>query len=139
MRDVNKSDINNILNWCVKKFGKSEFQKDLPKIRIYKSSGISTYKSKQHLGSFGRYNSNNTIIIFLGTHRSMLELCDTIIHEYTHYLLDLNEFNEYYRMLRKICYNEDETLDLHPHEVLADNRAKRWYRICYNQIRKERS
>jgi len=146
-----------ILLWCKRKWGKSKFKKDYPKLRVYtKAKG--TYNSSRT--SFGTYNYiTNTINIHVCHHRSYLQLIDTVIHEYKHYLLDTKEYQKIEKILYKnfkhskgyvyryvsshlfenITMTEVQDLisDVHPHEKKSERLAKKWSQICLKELKKE--
>ena len=135
MIKANRSKIELILLWCKRKWGKSKFKKDYPKLRVYtKAKGI--YNSSY--SSFGTYNYvTNTINIHVCHHRSYLQLIDTIIHEYKHYLLDTKEYRKIEKSLYKKGYSPDFIEFYHPHEKKSVRLAKAWSEKCLNELKKE--
>src|ERR1035437_3275082 len=116
MKHINRSKVLLILNWCAGKFGQSKFQDSLPKIRIYKSNGCNTIKYYP-TGLCGYYNcTTNTIVIFLGTHCSIKDLCSTVIHEYKHYLQNNSDYEPIYCKLISEGKSPMKVSEIHPHE-----------------------
>jgi hypothetical protein len=124
-----------ILLWCKRKWGKSKFKKGYPKLRVY-SSAKGTYNSSRT--SFGTYNYiTNTINVHICHHKSYMQLIDTVIHEYKHYLLDDKEYKRIERLMYKKGYSPDYVDDYHPHEKKSARLAKVWSAKCLFELRKE--
>jgi hypothetical protein len=135
LKTVNRKKVLLILEWCKKKFGKSKYWKDYPQLRVYRTNGWSIDGDKK--GRFGHFIGGK-ISIFLGKHKTIMELCDTVIHEYKHYLLDEDEFLLEYKKLKKQGYSEKDALtDKHPHENMAIEFANKWGHVCYNELKHE--
>lgn len=116
---MNRKHIIWMFEWCENKFGKSKFNEDF-KIKIS--------KAKDRYGVYMR--DKNTIQVNVKAHKSLLELCDTVVHEYTHYLQDMSMYVEYF-----LKYNRN--YDNHPYEVTANNRAKKWKKKLREDFKKE--
>jgi hypothetical protein len=130
--DRNKALV--ILDWCTKKFGKSKHQTSFPKMRFYKSSGMSDKNYED--GLRGWYNDKtNTIIIFGGSNTSMRELCTTMIHEYKHFKLDPEEYVSLHHDLIKMGKTLDNIHMNHPHEKRCIRAERTWGDTCFNQLR----
>jgi hypothetical protein len=110
------------LQWCFAKWGVSDFQDDYPRIRILSKP------SKQTLT--GWYcEEKNLITVNLHANENPLELVKTVIHEYTHYLQDLeNLYDALSFAYRNKPYRE------HPLEKQAYGRERRWGRTCLREI-----
>jgi hypothetical protein len=154
---ANRKKIEIILLWCKRKWGKSKFKKDYPKLRVY-TTAKGTYNSSR--SSFGTYNyDTNTINIHVCHHKSYNQLIDTVIHEYKHYLLNTKEYKKLEKILYKRFLNDhgnayryisqnlsDSTTiedvkcyiaDIHPHEKKSVRLAKIWSKKCLNELKKD--
>lgn len=126
----NREHVLRILKWCVDKWGKSDFANSLPRITVYKSSG-NTRKIK------GEYIAEtNKIIIYLGAIDEYEELCEIIIHEYTHYMQDNNEFDEIYYKLKDKGIKEMNIYKTHPHEIKCRIYGRQYAEICSLETKK---
>ncbi len=110
---VDRQKVLLILNWCVKKFGKSRYCKKPLRLAIYKSKGTSRYEDKK--GLRGSY-SDGCIRIFLGNASSYRELCETVVHEYSHYKQSSFEFAVFFNRLKKEGHSINKIYEIHPHE-----------------------
>ena len=109
-----------MFDWCRDKFGESKFNNDFS-VKISR-----TDKSK-----FGCYLDDlDTIQVNLTMHKSFIELCDTVIHEFTHYLQDMGMYDVYFDKYNR-NYNN------HPYEISADNKAKKWRKDLRADFKKE--
>lgn len=122
-----------ILIWCMNKFGKSKFRKDYPKLRVYKSRGNSGYDNRE-TGLRGTY-WNGVITIYLGSISSVRELCETVIHEYKHYLMSDREYDVLERKLKKQKCRSVDIYDAHPHEKRAMKMEYKWGDVCYRELK----
>jgi hypothetical protein len=137
IKNIDRHKVLLILNWCQKRYGKSQYRRKPAKIRVYKSYGISVGKNKYNIcnGLYG-YQEEDTITIFLGLHTSIKELCNTIIHEYKHYLLNEREWNLLYRKLEKSGITDSyDIIYKHPHEKEAIKFEKKYGPICYKELK----
>lgn len=133
MISFDRKKVEIILNWCKKKFKRSKYIKKYPKLRVYKSKGSSYYST---LSIQGYYSSDtNTISIFTGTISSLKELCNIVLHEYKHYLLDSDEHEILYNLYEQ-QYDHEEIFNKHPHEIKCRKFAKKWENECYKEIQK---
>lgn len=131
---INKTKITAILNWCIDKYGKSKYCNSFPTIVLHNSFG---YTEDHPSGRYGMCSrKGNRIYIFSKSHKSLLELCGTIIHEYNHYLQSNEEYNEIYHKLIKDGHNIDELYDIHPHEQYCDKIEKQDKKLCKHDLRK---
>jgi len=119
-----------IINWCQQEFGTSKYQNDIPKIRVYKTRGTSIQKQ----GMCGSYFfDTNTICVFLGSNKNILEVCKTVIHEYIHYILNDDEYNEYAKSLKIEECGDIELM--HPHEKLCRDTENICGKRCFNELK----
>jgi len=106
---LGRKDITLMVKWCKIKFGESEFIDEELKIRIR--------KGKDKYGVYqGIYDGPiNTMII--NPRGSLINICDTVIHEYIHYLQDMWVYNE---LLEEYGYED------HPQEIEAETIAEKY-------------
>ena len=120
MRNINnisRHDCIKIMQWCKTNLG-CKANKVMPALRF---EGKQKYE-----GWHGLYDwDENTIIIRLDGHVDVIDLCDTIIHEWSHYLQPVRNFMN---RDKKHGYRKN------PYEKEAARRAKVWRDICYNEI-----
>lgn len=124
----NRDTVSYILDWCVKKWGKSKFANGLPKLTVYKSKGNTRNIKGEYV------NEKNRIIIYLGDVDSYVELCGIIIHEYTHYLLDNEEYDDLYYKLLDEGLNLTDIYKKHPHEIKCRERDRKYSSICFEEV-----
>jgi hypothetical protein len=110
------------LDWCRAKWGKSRYVKGRPRLRLLK-------RSRQEL--YGWYNERiNLITLRLDWHESPLDLIETVIHEYTHYLQDIA--GRYDRLAEEY---KDLPYEAHPLEKQAYKRQARWGTQCWAELK----
>ena len=102
---VNKKSSKLTLDWCIEKYGPSAYAN-------VKTLTIDLNPNLECLGQYFPYP--NTIVINPKKHRSLIALCSTIIHEYTHFQQDMVKYLEY-----RTSY------DNHPYEISSNNRSDR--------------
>jgi len=135
LKNIDRRKVLLILEWCKKNFGKSDFWKNYPYLRVYKTCGYTLDDEKT--GRCGDY-SKGVISIFLGSHKTVSDLCGTVVHEYKHYLLNEKEYNLERKNLKKRGINKDEDINrMHPHEKLARRFEGKWGHVCYNELKHE--
>lgn len=125
IRDVKRPIIKLALQYCVATFGTSFYHASLPKIVL------SNKLDPRDKGNFGMYYyKTNTIVIYKKQHKSFVEVMDTIVHEYQHYLQDMRQYGQ----LEKSYVYDD-----HPFELEAEAIAKqhKWLakRYVVNQLK----
>jgi hypothetical protein len=103
---IDISEFGGMLHWCFSNFGSSTYQKRLPRVKI----------DNMILAKGQFCGGENVITINVKAHRSYLDLCDTFIHEYIHYLQNMENYNMYFEKHRK-------TYKTHPYEISANNKA----------------
>lgn len=133
VKNISRDKVLLILDWCITKFGQSEFNKGYPKLRVYKTKGMSNYYKEPIRGI--HYPDNNIICIYLGAITSVKILCETVIHEYKHYLLDNDEYEALIKILKKKNYDKNTIYDKHPHERKARRSENYWGKICYSELK----
>jgi hypothetical protein len=102
---VNKKSSKLTLDWCIEKYGPSAYAN-------VKTLTINLNPNLECLGQYFPYP--NIIVINPKKHRSLIALCSTIIHEYTHFQQDMVKYLEY-----RTSY------DNHPYEISSNNRSDR--------------
>jgi len=108
-----------MFDWCKSKFGESKFNNDFD-VKI----------SRKEKGKYGCYIDDLDIIqINLNVHKSLIELCDTVIHEYTHYLQNMVMYDKYF-LKHNRNYNN------HPYEISANNKAKKYRKELRAEFKK---
>lgn len=137
LTNINRAKVLLILEWCKKKFGKSKYWKSYPLLFVYKTKGRYADDDNDEKGRYGHYVEGK-ISIFLGRHGTVKDLCDTVLHEYKHYLLSEDDFQREYKRLKKQGYSEeDASTRKHPHEKLTKKFADKWAHACYNELKNE--
>ena len=114
-----------VVYWCVQNLGIPSGNKKIPGVLI---------KYVKHTKYLGTYCSANKIIqVYLPGHESLLQLTNTIIHEYDHFLRIRNNKDQmnYNKLLVEIGY------DKHPLEIFARDTAKTYEVICFKAMEKE--
>ena len=111
-----------IMLWCGIVFGKSKYQDDYPMI-------IVKYELDKKYSYYGEYDPYyNTIFIYTKLNQTTLQLTNTVIHEYIHYLQSpiwLSRYiNKYGRKVKK-----------NPYEIAASFIAANFYKICERELR----
>lgn len=107
-----------VVYWCVQNFGIPSGNKKIPGVLI---------KYVKHSKLLGCYCSTNKIIqVYLPGHENLLQLTNTILHEYDHFLT-LKNFKDqmnYNKLLVEIGY------DKHPLEISARVFSSTYDLIC---------
>lgn len=119
INSIRRVHILKMIDYCYETFGSSKYQKYLPFLKI-------DYKGKiyPHMGEYR--NEENEIIINLPAHNSVIELCSTIIHEYVHYLQNMEKYD---RLYKKTSYHD------HPFEHEANLTANEYKWECRRYIK----
>jgi len=124
-----------ILEWFEDRFGRSKYCRTFPKIRVYRSRGTADYPYRKD-GTRGSYSwDRKTIAVFLGTIQSVKVLCESIAHEYKHYLMDSKEYDRLEKALKRENLDIYETHRRHPHERACDRFEERWGPVCYGELK----
>jgi hypothetical protein len=106
--------------WCSYKMGKSKYHLDLPTLKIF------NIKCKEYRGHYDEVK--NEIVIYLKNHRSSIDICRTIIHEWKHYQQNiLIMYDVYLRVYNRKLKN-------HPYEISAEKTAIRLGGECKNWV-----
>lgn len=123
---ISKKSAKLTLDWCIDRYGTS-LHNDLSTLEI---------KFRSKLAFYGEYDSDdNAIYINPTKHKTLIDLVNTVIHEYTHFKQNIDG------MYTKYYDRYGRTYENHPHEISAhrtadrDQReARRW---VLNQLRKK--
>lgn len=106
------------LEFCIKTFG-TKPGLEVPKIIVHRTPSPE--------GLFGCYDSAENIIhVYRIAHTSFVEAMDTIVHEYTHYLQNLDA----YYMFEKTGTSYDEN----PYEIEARNFGAAYKYACKRYV-----
>ena len=117
--------VNEVVKWCINNMDYPTGHKYYPQVKIC------YYKTKR--SRYGDYTSNIRLIrIFINNHSSVVELINTIIHEYTHYLQmptqkDQMEYDIY---LKQKGYFDN------PFEINARETADKYTSICLKEMKR---
>lgn len=107
--------------WCLLHLKPSKFQDEYPKFIIRNQ------KSKYYKGHYNEIK--NIIYFYLGNHRSQIDICETILHEWKHYQQNIvGMYDCYFLEYGKNSKN-------HPYEITAETFAKKKAPICKNWIK----
>jgi len=102
---INAKSAQLLLSWCKEKYGPSQFA----------NIKTLTVKLDSTLDCCGQYFPNaNEILLNPRRHRSLLEWCATVIHEYTHFGQNMYKYAEY-----------RNSYENHPYEITCNNRAEK--------------
>jgi len=106
--------------WCCENLKKSKYHTNYPRIiiiskKIGKLRGY--YKEKKNL-----------IVIYTKNHRSILDICRTIIHEWKHYQQDVMKMYDTY------IVKYGRNFKNHPYEITAENFAIKHSSECKKWI-----
>lgn len=135
MLKTKRNKILRILKWCENNL-EYKTQAPIPKLRVYKGSG-SSITGVAIAGCFR--DDKNTISIFLRSNKNLLDLCNTVIHEFQHFILDKTRRGEYTKItikMKKNGYSNEEIVFEHPHEKKCIKIAEENEQLCYMQIKK---
>jgi Zn-dependent peptidase ImmA (M78 family) len=97
IKDIKRKHIECMVMYCYEVLGPSKYYTTLPHVKINHG------KKKNHF--MGEYDwEDNTIIINMSSHSSLIELCSTVIHEYVHHT---QSSAMYYKIDNKIDYDDN--------------------------------
>jgi hypothetical protein len=113
--------VNKILDWCLKTYGKSRYNKDFPEIQYRKKH----YSEDDPLTMAFYDDVEGVIFIKKQDHPDMKTLANSIIHEYTHY--KQNSYH-YHILSMYLPYSRN------PMEIEADRVANRDTKKCLREI-----
>lgn len=117
IKNISRHDVIKIGQWCKTNLGTKNC-KPAPQIKFY--------HKRKYEGWLGMYDwDDNVIEINKDGHSSVLDLIDTMVHEWSHYLQPSRQFNK---------RDEEHGYDENPYEVEANHRASIWKRVCYKEV-----
>lgn len=120
LKDVKRRHVAQIFAWCVKRWGKSKYNSEVPTVVVFHS------KSADYLASYNEVD--HRLRIDIKSHSGLIDLIATIIHEYTHYKQNVKK--NYNRMLEKHGYFR------HPYEKSANKKARKYKITCLKHFLK---
>jgi len=131
---ITREKVSLILKWCEDNFGRSQYRRKYPKLRVYQTEG----KSLDCTGN-GRYGEyyRGTITIFLGHEMTVRFLCYIVCHEYKHYMLSDADWNIKHRMLLQKGLTAEEIMFKHPHEKICEQFGKKYSNICFKELKNQ--
>ena len=116
--------INAVIEWCKENMEYPKHHKYYPTVEV------KYYKNKK---ANGDYSSRSRIIrIFVNNHKSIEDLVDTCIHEYTHYLQMPKEAHQ----IEYNKFNNTKGYYDNPYEIDARTKAKQYTPKCLNDLYK---
>jgi hypothetical protein len=117
--------VREVVEWCVENLGLAKKTNHPPNVQLV---------YHKHSGKYGHYFSmNKQITIYWGSHSSIMEIIDTTIHEYQHYL-DLRNSNDakaYDKESEKVGYYKNI------YEVRARKIAEKHRGACFQALKKK--
>jgi hypothetical protein len=116
---ITRSHAIKILEWCVKTYGKSKFNKTFPTLEFKKSD----YYTEGCMAFYDEIES--TIFVAKDLHTDLEELVNSIIHEYVHYKQNMR----HYQILA--LYLPDHK---NPLEIEAERTAKKDTKKCLKEL-----
>lgn len=112
---ITRKEVLLAVRYCVNTLGVSKYRSSIPGLVYITSNKIKAIDR-------GCYDDdNNKILVYRRKHRSVIDLADTVIHEYTHYLQDMEKYIE---------LAQDFDYQLHPYEIEATENAKKYKWEC---------
>lgn len=118
--------VNKIVDWCVKTYGKSKYNRYFPEIKYRKGEYMT---EDPRVMAF--YDSEDDVIfINKNDHNTVYQLASTIIHEYTHYKQNQTHYDV---LSRYLPYHKN------PMEIEANKIARRDARKCVKEIMQKKS
>jgi len=99
--------IKQVVKWCIETLSEENRKIKFPQVEV------NYYKSKKFAGVYN--SASKTIYIYVNSNSNLLELTDTIIHEYKHHLDMPNQSQQ--KLYNK--YTEDYGYENNPFEIAA--------------------
>lgn len=116
--------VNKIVDWCVRTYGKSKYNRDFPEIRFRK--GIYMNEDPKTMAFYD--DEDAVIFINKDDHHNLRTLVNSIIHEYTHYKQNMRHYDI---LSQYLPYNRN------PLEIEANRIARRDTKKCLREISEE--
>jgi hypothetical protein len=120
-----RAHLNRIVEWCRVKYGRSKCNGPYPVITFRKSCYLTE-------GICGEYNwEDNTIFLSKEHNPTLIDLINTVIHEWTHYLQPLrSHIRTMYRQGKAAAlFTEQDPLENQAREI-----ADRDTLLCYHEL-----
>lgn len=111
-----------VVYWCVQNLGVPKGNNKIPGIVVR------YVKQDKFLGLY--CSARKEIIIYIKAHEDLLQLTNTVIHEYDHFLRirNVNDQKNYNKVLNEIGY------DKHPLEIYARETADKHELSCFREM-----
>ena len=120
LTELNKKKIKKIVNltimWSIKEWGLNKRRKNILTVDF-------SWDENEDMGRY--FSSENKIVIYPKMIRNIRDLIDTVIHEFTHQMQSLSNYN---LILSKTGY-KDHPMEIEANEIALENRAKCWKEI----------
>ena len=114
------------INWCNANLGVNNRRKNkLTYSVIVQSPKILKVMNAEAMGMFDP--KVNKVIVFHNNNDTVMEMVQTTIHEYTHYLQPIRKYYNYFNKMAGYFKN--------PFEVEAFNNEKKYYKECWKSIK----
>ena len=113
--------VNKIVDWCVRTYGKSKYNREFPEIQYRKGS----YMGEDPTTMAFYDDVDAVIFINKEDHKSIRTLINSIIHEYTHYKQNMRHYDI---LSQYLPYNRN------PLEIEANKVARRDTKKCLQEI-----
>jgi len=126
-RKPTRSDAVKIYRWCMNEYGRSKINGSYPELIFRKPDYLTE-------DCYGEYDSiSNTLFISKTENIHLIDLIDTIIHEWIHYLQPIRSHLRTMRSEKRLheAFNNKDPL-----EIEAQKIAKRDKKKCFLQIYK---
>jgi hypothetical protein len=128
--EINRKTCLEIFEWCKTKYGMSKYQKDFPKLH-FRSKAAKDKIMGPLKGEF--FYEENEIYIYKELHLlepiPLLDVVNTIIHEYKHFLQNMENYDMYFDKY-KYSYHT------HPYEKTCNRFAGKEQDECYQYLLK---
>uniref|UniRef100_UPI0040480F4A hypothetical protein n=1 Tax=Algoriphagus sp. TaxID=1872435 RepID=UPI0040480F4A len=114
-----------VICWCMQHLGLPKGRKTGPRLLLR------YYRHRKLMGTY--HQSSKTITLYWGSHASLREVVNTLIHEYQHFL-DIRTSQEdraYDKELKQIGYQDVS------YEKRARQVADRWEKACFQDLAKK--
>ncbi len=117
--------VREVIRWCMQHLGLPKGRKTGPRLLLR------YYRHRKVMGTYQQ--RSKTITLYWGSHASLKEVVNTLIHEYQHFL-DIRTSQEdraYDKELKQIGYQEVS------YEKRARQVADRWEKACFQDLAKK--
>lgn len=111
---ITRSHATKILDWCLKTYGKSKFNKEFPVLEFRKPD----YYTEDCMAYYDEIDG----VIFLDKtqHLDLYELANSIIHEYTHYKQNMR----HYQILALYLPDNKNPMEIEAHRIAKKDSKK---------------